>query len=256
MATLYYLAGFSTSGTAQSMGATVGGAAATITAGTYAFSSLHSVMGTGNYTAFGTVIESSFNAAHAGTYHATWSSSTYKWTIYRETAGFTLAFSGAAALRLRAALGFSGNPSTAGTLADPHVSDVRPYYVMVPDITGRSEFTDLYEPDDIVEEAVSDGGTSYAVSRQTSELWCDWSQMMEPKAAVFTYAAAAATPWTWQAFVRHVRGQHPFGVYESATDDSCHKLRADGGSFKPGRYAADYDGLWTIPFLTRYLGAL
>ena len=40
---------------------------------------------------------------------------------------------------------------------------MRPYYLMVPAIAGRTEFTDVYEPDDLAEEAVSDGGDAFVV---------------------------------------------------------------------------------------------
>ncbi len=252
----YLLAGFSTVGTNQSMTATVQGNTATLAENTYAFSSLASVMGSGNYAAFGAAVIVAFNAAHAGTYHVDWSSTTYQWTIYRETAGFTLTFSGASALRLRAALGFSGNPSGAGTLASPYVSDIRPYYVVVPDIDAATEVSGAYEPPEIVDEAVSDGGTPWAVARQTSEMRSDWKQKFESKAQTYTASAVAAVPWTWQHFFRHVRGQHPFGVYDSGAGNTVNKLRAEGASFQPNRVTVDDDTYWSLDFLTRQIGTL
>ncbi len=128
---------------------------------------------------------------------------------------------------------------------------------MVPGITARSDYSNVYEPNEIVSEAVSDGGTPYAVARQTSELWNDWQQTCEPLASTFVRSATAALPWTWQAMFKHCRGQHPFAVYESAMSSStAHKFRADGASFVPQRYATDYDGLWTIPFRTRDFGTV
>jgi hypothetical protein len=252
---LYEISGFSTQGTAQSMTATVAGATATVASGTYAFADLASVMGTGNYTAFATALVTAFNAAAAGTYTISWSTSTYQWTIYRNTA-FTLTFSGASALRLRAALGFSGNPSGAGTVGSPYVSDVRPYYVVVPATDACTNVTDVYEPDDIVDEAVSDGGTPYGVARQTNELREDWTHGFESYAATFTSAAAAAVPWTWQHFVRHVRGQHPFVKYETGLTTTVHKMRADGASFKPQRVTVDDNTYWNMRLLTRRIGTL
>jgi hypothetical protein len=259
--TLYYLPGFSTVGSAQSMTATVAGSVATVASASYAHATLASVMGTGNFTALSAAVKTAFDSATASTFTVTWSSSTYLYTISR-AATFTLAFSTAADLRLRAALGFTGNKSGANT----YTSDVRPYYVIVPRMGARTGFTDVYEPDDIVEEAVSDGGTSTGVARRTSELLCEWSQAMEEidgppsgselGAAVFEYTAPAAYPWSWQHFFRHVRGQYPIGVYESGVSNRVYKLRADGASFDPERFVSDYDGLWSVPIRARDLGAI
>lgn len=272
MATLYYLTGFSASGSTQSMTIKSGAGTGTVAAATYAHVSFASIL-TSQYTLFATAVNAALVSAAAGTYTVSWSATTGLYTIYRGTA-FTLSFPATAAgARCKAALGFtSDTPSGAGTVGSPYVSDCRPLYYAVPLMVGRSAFSDVYEPDDIAEEAVSDGGTPYAVSRQTSELLCDWTQSMEAKGypsgslttgglatlgcATFTLSASATFPWSWQAMVKHVRGQHPIGVYESATANTLHKLRADGASFVPERVESDYDGLWNIPFRTRHLGVL
>lgn len=248
---LYYLAGFSTEGTAQSMTATIAGNAATVASGTYAFATFASVMGTGEFTDFATAVKAAFDAAGGGPYTVTWSSTTYLFTISRAT-NFTLSFSSTSDLRLRAALGFTANLSGANS----YTSTVRPYYVIVPAIDACTDVSGVYEPEEIVEEAVSDGGTPYGVSRQTTELYSDWTQAMESLSATFTRSATSAVPWTWQHFVRHVRGQYPFGKYETTVGNTCNKLRADAGSFRPFRVSADDDTYWSIRMLTRDLGAL
>ena len=89
------------------------------------------------------------------------------------------------------------------------------------------------------------------------ELWADWTQTMEAKDHVFDKYLNASLVTSWQSFWRHVRGQYPFAVYESALANSVHKFRADGASFKPKPAAGvDYDGLWNLPFATRHLGYL
>ncbi len=250
-----YTAGFSTQGIAQSMAAYLNSSAQiTIAEASYAPATYASVVTT--YTAFTAAVTTALDGGGGGPYTTTWSSTTGKYTISRATA-FTLSFTGAtvpaAGARLRLALGFTGNLSGASS----YTSDAIPYYVIIPAMAARSAFTDVYEPDDIVEEAVSDGGTSRAVARQTSELLCDWTQTMETKAATLTRSALSTAPWTWQAFVKHVRGQRPFAFYDTTTSiNAVYKLRAEGASFHPERVAADYDGLWNIPFRTRDIGIL
>jgi hypothetical protein len=254
--TVIYTAGFSTEGSAQSMGANLNaGTQITVASGTYAPATYASVLASG-YTAFTAAVKTSLDGGGGGPYTVTWSSTTGKYTISR-AASFTLAFStatsAAAGTRMRLALGFSGDLSGANT----YTSDWTPYYVLVAQMAGLTEFSDVYEPDDIVEEAVADDGTPWSASRETTELYSDWSQAMETKASTFSASATTAVPWTWQAFFRHVRGQRPFAVYDSVTViNTLHKLRAEGGSFIPARYVTDYDGLWSIPVLTRRIGVL
>lgn len=253
---LYYLPGFSTAGSTQDMTIKSGAGTGTVAAGTYAYATFASVVST--YTAFGAAVVTALNSAAAGTYTVslTTTLTSITFTIY-SVAGFTLTFpSTDAGNRCKVALGFSTIPLVAGTAAAPYTSTIRPYYCIIPAMGARSDFTDVYEPADIVEEAVSDGGVSYGVARATNELWCDWSQTMETKAATLTRSATAAVPMTYQAMVKHCRSQHPIGVYETATSNNLYRLRADGASFVPERVAADYDGLWNIPFRTRDLGVL
>ena len=254
---LYYLSGFSTVGSALAMTGVVGGVPGTVAAATYAHSTFEVVTGAGKYSAFGVAVKAMMDAAGGGPYTVTFAVDTgvpgITYTVSRAVGNFTFAFSGAAGTRLRRALGFGADLSGATS----YTSTIRPYYCNVPEIGARSDFSDVYEPNDIVEEAVSDGGTAYAVARNTSELWSDWTQQMETKEETLTRSAAALVPWTWQDFVRHVRGQHPFAVYSSSDGShTVHKLRADGAYSHPERVSPDYDGLWNIPFRTRDLGSL
>ena len=253
--TLYYEAGFSVNASALSMTGTWASTAVTVGTGTYAHQSLVSVMGTGNYSDFATAVQSAINTATGSSFTVSYSTSTHQYTISRATT-FTMLFDSSVAgnVRLAAALGFSTGTHSG---ASAYTSDVRPYYVMVPTELARSAMLPfVYEPDDIVEEAVSDGGTPYAVAKNTTELWADWTQTMEAKAACFDLYATSAAPWTWQKFFKHVRGQHPFAVYESALYDAVYKSRAESARFKPQPVTADWDALYNIRFETRYIGAI
>jgi len=252
--TLYYEAGFETNTSALKMTCTVAGSAATIGTGTWAHQSMSSIMGTGNYTAFAAQVKTIFDAAASSTFTVTYSSTTHLYTISRATT-FTLDFSGGSTdTRLANALGFT---ATSHSGANTYTSDVRPYYVMVPTELARSaSLPFVYEPNDIVTEAVSDGGTSYAVAKNTTELWADWTQTMEAKAACFDLYANASAPWTWQKFYKHVRGERPVAVYESALYNAVYKLRADSAFFKATPVTSDWDAIYNLKFTTRYLGAL
>lgn len=251
---LYYAAGFS-SADLGGLSVVVGGVAsgtATVTPGTYCHISLSAVTGGITYRGLAGRVDSALAAVDAG-FECVYNASTYQYTITNPSA-FTLTWSGDSGAALRRALGFSGNVSSTMSAT----SDVRPYYLMVPQIAGRSQYTDTYEPDDIAEEAVADGGDAYIVSRDTDELWCDWVQSMETKEATLARSATAAVPWTWQDFFKHCRGEHPFLVVDGS-DLIVYRLRADGASFNSRvreRVAVDYDDLWNLRFFTRDMGVL
>lgn len=255
MATLYYEAGFATNATGLKMTCTVAGNAATIGTGTFAHQTLAAVSAVSGYTAFGVAVKSALDTAGGGPYTVTYSATTHLYTISRAAVNFTLDFSGGTTdTRLAQALGFT---STSHSGAITYTSDVRPYYVMVPTELARSQqLPFVYEPEDIVAEAVSDGGTPYAVAKNTTELWSDWSQTMEAKAACFDASAVSSAPWTWQMFFKHTRGQYPFAVYESALTNSVYKHRAEGAYFKATPVTVDWDAIYNLRFKTRFLGTL
>lgn len=263
---LIYASGFQVGGE-NTMTCTVAGSAATITEGTYMPGDMWALSGAqttlvgtfeeGGYTNFTAIVKSVFDAATSSTFTVTFSETTGKYTISRST-NFTLAFSTAADLRLRAALGFTGDKSGAST----YTSDSVAKYVLVPAIQARSLSTDIHEPDDIAEESVSDGGDAFVVTRKSAERMWKWEQTMESYATVFNRAATAytGTLWTWQDFFEHTRGTHPFAVRDSgwtstqADDGDIFRLTAKGAAFTPKRVTSDFDDLWNIPFSARWLG--
>ena len=259
--TLIYNSGFQVGGT-NTMTLSTLGTGATITAATYMAGTYDAttLMAAGGYTDFATAVKTAFDAATSSTFTVTFSYTTGLYTITRGTA-FTLgAWSTAADIRLRNALGFTGTKvatDIAGTWTA--VSDEVPKYVLLPAIGARSQVSNVYEPDGIVEEAVSDGGDAYATALRTDELLSDWTQAYESKAATFTRATTVGHNWCWQQFFAHHRGTHPFSVYGDGADDSTsplYRLRADGASFLPQRVTSDDDTYWSIPFRARDLGDL
>ena len=251
-----YTSGFQVGGT-NTMTCTIAGFSATITAGTYLAGSQTAVafLPSGGYSAFTVACDTAFEAAGGGPWTVSFSYTTGKYTISRGS-NFTLDFASASDLRLRAALGFTGNKSGAAT----YTSDEQPKYVILPSIEARSNVSNVYETEGIVEEAVSDGGDAYGTALRTDELWSDWTQAMESKAQTFSRIVATPTNgWCLQAFFAHHRGTHPFALLGTSDDDATwplYKLRADGASFRPQRVTSDDDTYWNIPFRCRDLGEL
>lgn len=249
---LLYLSGFRVGGT-NTMTATVAGSVATITAATYIAGDapVTTEWPAGGYSEFTAAVKAAFDAATASTFTVAISAAGL-YTVSRAT-NFTLDFTTAADLRLRAALGFTGNKTGNKT----YTSDEVPKYVLAAAVSARSNVTNLYESDGIVEEAVSDGGQAYGTALRTDEMLSDWTQAMESKAQTFTRANATVAQWTWQEFFAHQRMTHPFAVSGPADGDDTlpvYQLRADGASFRPSRVTSDDDTYWSINFRTRDLG--
>lgn len=261
---LLYCSGFQVSASAA-MTATVAGSPASIANGYYMPAMQTSlvyptpgVSWTGAaYTNFTTAVKSAFDAATGSTFTVTFSTTTGLYTISRATT-FTLTFSSASDLRLRAALGFTGDKSGSNS----YTSDAVPAYVVRSEILGRTNVMGQYEPDDIAEETVSDGGEAFVVTRKTNEFVMTWQQSMEPRTAVYEWAAYKAAsnssiPWSWQQWFAHTRGTHPFYVndtLEGESNGAVFRLTASGASFRPQRVTADYDDQWIVPFEARWLG--
>lgn len=213
---------------------------------------------------FGTALKTAINAVVADATWAVTLTSNYYVQIARST-NFTLGFPGTTAgQKMQALLGY---PTWAGAATTTATGTRTPWHFLSPSIAGRSEVSDLYESPDIVTEAVTDDGYTYGVARQTADVSSDWVQSMEPAVNVFDRANCWATfadlsdssmalvGWTWQAFFRNVRGQHPFLVLDDQhVTYTMHKLRAEGAAFHPERVAADDDTYWRVRFATRDLG--
>jgi hypothetical protein len=251
---LYLYAGFDTNATTMSV--VVAGPAsgtATVATGTYCNVSLSGVTSlSGTYTGFAAAVQTALQVVSGG-FSCTFSTTTHAFTI-AHASNFSLTWTGTGGTNLRRALGFTATLS--GT--NSYTSTVRPYYVIVPGITARSQVTDVYEPDDIVEEAVSEGGDAYGVAKDTSELWSDWVQPFETKEAVMQRSATAAVPWTWEHFFKHCRMTHPFLVHDAGTN-TAHRLRADAAAFNNKvrtRVATDWDNYWSVNLMTRDLGTV
>jgi len=189
-----------------------------------------------------------------------------KYTISRDTvANFALTFSsrGAAGVRARQILGFTGDQSGASS----YTSDIYPYYMLSsggkPDVNGNSPIAakTLIELDYspiVTEEAEADDGTAYGTTRRTAPKYLDFALELQPKELVLDQYATGAVPWTWQKFFEHHRlHRERFGVFDNtASEKTVHRLRKEGEGFnRATREPTEPDVLnyWTIRLLTRLL---
>ena len=228
----------------------------TYTSGTYAHVDMSALTGTSTYTAFITQLITTLNAEaiNEGSTR-TFNASTFANGVYTITANTgTIQVTTNTSTAMRRLLGFSSLPTSAAISA---TSDVRPYYLINPYITARSNVTDDYEGGEISYDAEADDGNSFGISRLTAPLYHDWVQGFESKEASFKNSATAAVPFTYQHLFEHCRNVEPIWVLDSmggsGTDNMAVKLRADGSVWRPQRVTADYDGQWNIPFNTRVI---
>lgn len=214
------------------------------------------------YGSFKAAIETAFNATGTGTWTASFSTTTGLWSLSKSGGAVALDFetgSIPANLRLMRALGFASSLGAATTFQATRVPD----YAIFSAITGRTNVQGPYEPDDIAEEAVSDGGVDYVITRKTGEQLISWEQQMEPLASVDPFTRSLDyTPewWTWRDWFQHVRGTHPFVVLNSIDGDASvggfYRYTAKGAAYKPRRFTADFNDYWVVPHDCRWLAAL
>lgn len=233
---------------------------------TFAHVDMSSVMGAGAYDDFAGALQTSLNASSAGigTYGVSFNASTGYAIEYFDV--FSIDLTGTdAQTNMARVLGFSGDRSGDSSYA----SQVRPYYLILPAIAGRSKPTDERQPPGVGTESVTDGGGTCQRARRSSEIYSDWDQSGEDMrtiatiafggagAPVFRRLATAAIPWSYQEAWRHHKTNFdPFAVVDSSFGSTVHRMRAEGCSFKPARIAGVDIDLWSLPFRTRELGRI
>lgn len=269
--TLYYEAGFDTAliGTFSiSVSDDDGSRAPNIPTGTYCHTDISSVMGSGEYTDFATAVEDALNDGATGTpYSVTYTASSAIYQITYTGSSSTLTMNGTSGTRTRLALGMTSPTNAAATATSIN----RPYYHIKPAIGGRSDYSDEYEPDGIAKDSTADDGTAYQIAVDNSSIWEDWTQPGDrdsPGTAytrsgsgtyVHSRAATTLVPWSYQHFWEHLRTGHlPFYVFDDGITNGSgvYKLRADGASFHPTRWAGTDFDLWAFNFRTRLIGRL
>lgn len=228
---------------------------ATIVPGLYSHVTMASVVST--VTLFATAIKNAMEVPSALTYTVTYVESVRGYTIHPSAGNVSLHLDAGtpAEINAAAALGFDQiEVPSASTLS----SDRTTYYSLAGTVGGRGATTPEYEPDDVGDVGETDDGGSSMESRTTAPLYYDFTVPFETEATVHNVSAVTADPWTWQRFFPHVRsGDFPFLVKDSASaQNSVHKLRKDGMSFRPQNVAADesFQSYWNIALKTYLLG--
>lgn len=216
------------------------------------------------YDYFASAVQTALNSVVAG-FTVSFSTTTAKYTISHAST-FSLTWTGTSGTNLQRALGFTSGKSGSNS----YTSDAIPYYAILPSISARTAYTEVYEANDIVQSAVADGGKPYSVAMEReldaslgipSFLLCDWTQQMEAKEATFIQSASATAPWTWQHFFWHVRGTHPFTVFDDALTPSPARyfLRAEGAAFTRDVVQpldTDWDAYWSVNLKAYFAGLL
>ena len=165
---------------------------------------------------------------------------------------YTISATGPFSITFGSSLGpLFGFPTSTGT-ATSHSSTSTPTHLIVTDQGKTSAESDVYEPDDITEGAVTEDGTPFNVSVVAAPRFRDFRVPFEPYAAVFL--AAGGTDWTWEDFFAQVRGDVPFSVWDGASG-TVHVLRAGSTNFAPVQIFTDWNDRWSVDLRTHLLGA-
>lgn len=232
-----------------------GSGTVSFTSGLYCHDDLQSVLGSGNYDDFSTILASQLNAlsSPAGTFTVSWSDTTYYTISYSGgTGNLVLIFTtpGAAGTRMRQVLGFTGNSAAAAS----HTSNATPYYCFDCTQGAPGLATDDYEPEDVAKEGELDDGTHFGVARTSSPKYNDFTIQFETREKTYKRDASSTVPWTLEHLFEHCRNVEPIKVDDGGTDDRVVFLRAEGASFKPVPIYDDYLALLNIRMLTRVYG--
>jgi hypothetical protein len=160
-------------------------------------------------------------------------------------ANFSLTWSTAAG---RQFCGFASNQSG----AQSYTGTIVPPYCISPTLPSASNWTVDYEPTGIANHIIADDGQGYGVSREVSPVCRDWVQQFETKEKTFTANATSTHPYTYEALIKHCRGQYPFAVVDGFGDtaDYVFFLRSESTQWHPERASDGNDAQFHIPFKT------
>jgi len=252
----------------------VGGTAEiTYAAGVFTHTDISSV--DSGFSPFGAQLATDLNAdatLSISDYRVTWNGTTgYTLDTTASGTSFAVAFSTATTAEhgtnLRRLLGFSDDSASAAS----HSSNVRPYYLVIPAIQGRSSYTRERESPDIVNEAIADDGSRVFIAKATADLVGSWVHPAEIETTPAVFSAAGTpthkamvdagtvandVPWSWQHSFEHLRTHHHRVLVIDGSDSEVWEVRADGMWFDPSRWAGTDQPLWQVPFKGRKIGAL
>jgi hypothetical protein len=194
-------------------------------------------------TSFAAALQAAAVTAGATNALVVYSRAAHTYTLSNGGGSFTITFGATTAGKvMQRILGFTVLTSTGAS----HTSGVRPYYVLVPAIDGRSRYTALRHEARSTRRQTDDG-RGY-VNGPTEPVYSGrWEHWHEPLAAVFAYAASPSAPWTWEHLWLHAgRWQEylfirpdadctePPGIWQLTMadfDESTHERQFTDGDF-------------------------
>ena len=227
-----------------------------------------------SYTPFGAALKTVLDAdaTLTGTYTVTWGGTT-GYTIVNDL-GTTLDLEFSAATttehgtNLRRLLGFSGD-QTGATGTTGYASNVRPYYMTIPAIGGRSQYQGARGRPDFAEDAEADDGSSVFIAKGTGVRISTWNQVGEIETVPGVFSdlgtppykhmvdagtAANDVPWAWEHFYEHAStAEHRISVLDGSAHEVW-ELQAAGMFFDPTRWTGEDQPLWQVPFIVRLIG--
>lgn len=205
---------------------------------------------------FAEVLEAALVTAGYASATVSYSTSSHAYTLSNGGGSFTVSFPATDAGRLMARILGRSTGATSASI----VSDVRPYYVLVTEIDGRSRYTGLRHEARFVRRQ-SDDGIGYALGPSTEVVTGQWEHWHEPLAAVFRYAATSSAPWTWEHFWLHAgRWQELIYVVPPSDDPEgaavWQLIRPDFDDSTHERQFADGDFAWKVRVSAVRLGGI
>ena len=216
------------------------------------------------YSKFATYLGAQMTAASigAGTYTVTWTASGSYNIAYSAGNWSTTTFTSStpSAVLMRRILGFTAANKSGAANYD---SNATPWFFIAAALGARSSW-DRYDADVVTVEDDDAADPYHSSATESAQFW-DWTQVYEPRAAVYDLdvAAGLAVPYTWQQFFRHHRRGNPFAL----TDDSytfsgasvaytVHKLTKEGCKHAPQTPGGDnnYQAYFDQRLLTYWMG--
>ena len=266
------LASLPTAGVAVRVTDDGGTATVTMVAGVHTQTDISSV--DPDFTTFAAAFKAALDAdaTLTGTYVVTWNGTTGYAISNEQGALLTLDFTtpGTQGTQMRRLLGFHGNQSGASG-ATGYVSTVRPYYLIIPAIQGRSNYSREKETPEIVNEAIADDGSRVFIAKTTADKIGEWTHPAEIETTPAVFSAAGTpthkdmvdagtsvndVPWSWEHSFEHLRTAHHRVLVIDGAASEVWEVRADGMFFLPARWSGSDIALWQIPFKGRKIGVL
>lgn len=206
-----------------------------------------------------TAIQDAINAlALSATYAVTFDPVTERVAIAGDGAGGVTSFALTAMSSVaQRCLGYTSNKSGAG----PHAADRAPYYWMKCSEGGLTDYFNNEEAEsEIGEDLRSHGADVYGIDQDELPMRFDAVIPLEPRAKLWTDAASATVPWTWERFFRHARQMGPAAIaFDNGTVSWTKFVLLDKAGRRFAPRPRQSKNLWTygdVPITAWLLGSL